>query len=265
MAYAIAVINQKGGVGKSTTALALSAGLMIRGYRTLNVDLDAQGNLSYVLNSSPDASSVLDAMTGQVHPDDAIQQLEQGHLLASSPQLSAADMLFTSTGKEYRLRELLEKYDDRYDYIIIDTPPALGILTINALTAAKGIIIPAQAEIYSLQGIGQLYSTIDAVKRYTNPALEIIGILLTRYSVRSVLGRDMAEMFEETAEEMGTVLFKTRIREAVAVREAQARRSSIYDYAPKSSVSESYLELVDTVLEMLKSELPPTLKGRGFS
>lgn len=131
-----------------------------------------------------------------------------------------------------------------YDYIIIDTPPALGLLTINALTASDGIIITAQADIYSLQGIGQLHETIEAVKKYCNPALHLQGILLTRYSPRAVLSRDMGEMIEATASQIKTFVYKTVIRECISLKEAQARKQDIFTYAPKSNASKDYLSFI---------------------
>ena len=168
MREVIAVINQKGGVGKSTTAQAIGQGLTLKGYKVLFVDLDAQGNLTYSLNASQSNKTVLEVLTKQVDAKDTIQKTATGDIMPSSLQLSGADLMLTEMGKEYRLKEALEPIKSKYDYIIIDTPPALGILTVNALTACTGVIIPAQADIYSLQGIGQLNSTIEAVKKYCN-------------------------------------------------------------------------------------------------
>ena len=136
----------------------------------------------------------------------------------------------------------------KYDYCIVDTPPALGILTVNALTAATGAIIPAQADIFSLQGISQLGGTLDAVKKYCNPDLSVMGILLTRYNDRAVIGREAAEMTERTAGQLGTELFTARIRECTAIKEAQARRQSIYSYAPKSNAAADYAALVAEIM-----------------
>jgi len=249
MKESLAVINQKGGVGKSTTALAIGAGLSLKGHRVLYIDLDAQGNMSYTLGADSGGATVLDVLTGRATAEQAIQQTGQGHIIPSSPALSGADGVITATGKEYRLKEALEPLKGKYDYFIIDTPPALGILVINALTACTGAIIPAQADIYSLQGIGQLYNTVKAVKQYCNPSLIIKGIVLTRYSPRSILSREVAEMIEDTARQLDTALYKTTIREGIAVREAQARQQDIFSYAPKSNVSQDYKALVDEITE----------------
>lgn len=238
----IAMVNQKGGVGKTTTAYAVGAGLAARGKKVLFVDLDPQGNLSYTLGAS-DALTVYEVLARQTDAKEAIQKLGGYSLLAAKPALAGADIEITQTGKEYRLKEALTGL--RYDYAILDTPPALGILTINALTAANGIIVPAQADIYSLQGIGQLYATIEAVRAYCNPKLAIYGILLTRHSGRTVLARDVTEMIAETAGRLDTKVFNAAIRENVAVKEAQASRQDIFAYAPSSNAALDYAALLD--------------------
>lgn len=247
-----AIINQKGGVGKSTTALALACGLASAGQRVLAIDLDAQGNLSYTLGASEDAPSILEALTQSVPLADAIQRAREAggpDLVAASPALASADLTITATGKEYRLREALEPVLADYDYIVIDTPPALGILTINALSAATSAIIPAQADIYSLQGIGQLYSTLSAVRRYTNPGIRIDGILVTRYNARAILSRDIAEMIESTAQQLDTTVFDARIRESIAVKEAQANKESLFTYAPRGNATLDYAAFIAQLLE----------------
>lgn len=245
---AIAVINQKGGVGKSTTALAIGAGLALKGYSILYIDLDAQGNLSYTMGANTQGYNALGVLQRPETAKGEIQHTEQGDIIASSPSLAGADTVITETGKEYRLKEALETIRGSYDYCIIDTPPALGILTVNALTACNGAIIPAQADIYSLQGISQLYSTIETVRRYCNRDLTIMGIVLTRFNSRSILRREVAEMIDQTAEQLHTKLYKAKIRECTALAEAQARRTDIYSYAPKSNASADYTALVAEIL-----------------
>lgn len=244
----LAIINQKGGVGKSTTAHAIGAGLKNKGFSVLFVDLDAQGNLSYTLGASTQGSNALGVLQRPMSAKEAIQSTEQGDVIASSPALAGADILITETGKEYRLREALESVKGAYDYCVIDTPPALGIVTVNALTACEEIIIPAQADIYSLQGISQLANTIETVKRYCNPALSVAGIVLTRYNSRSILSREVAEMISETAEQLHTKLFEAKIRECTALKEAQARKENIFSYAPKSNAASDYKQLLKEVI-----------------
>ena len=207
MSKALAIINQKGGVGKSTTALAIGAGLSLKGYSVLFIDLDAQGNLSYTLGADTKGYNAMGVLERPETAKEEIQHTPQGDIIASSPKLAGADKLLEETGKEYRLKEALDSLQGAYDYIIVDTPPALGILTINALTACTGAIIPAQADIYSLQGIAQLNSTIETVKKYCNPSLSIMGIVLTRFNGRSIIRREVAEMLERTAEQLLTKLY----------------------------------------------------------
>lgn len=245
----ITIANQKGGVGKSTTVHAMGAGLAARGCRVLFVDLDGQGNLSYTMQADEDAPNALDVLTGAVAAKDAIQQLAGGDLIPGTPALAGADnLLLSELGKEYRLKEALQGISG-YDYILVDTPPALGVLTINALTAASSAVIPAQADIYSLQGIGQLANTVQTVKQYCNPSLTIDGILLTRFNARAVLSRDIADIVEDTAKQLHTRLYKTRIRENIAAKEAQASRQSLFDYAPKSNAAIDYNSFLDEFLE----------------
>ena len=249
MSKAIAVINQKGGVGKSTTALAIGAGLSLKGYSVLFIDLDAQGNLSYTLGAETKGYNAMGVLERPETAKEEIQHTPQGDIIASSPKLAGADKLLEETGKEYRLKEALESLQGAYDYIIVDTPPALGILTINALTACTGAIIPAQADIYSLQGISQLNSTIETVRKYCNPSLSIMGIVLTRFNGRSIIRREVAEMLERTAEQLHTKLYSSKIRECTALVEAQATKQNIYSYAPRSNATADYKALVDEILK----------------
>lgn len=247
-----AVINQKGGVGKTTTVSALSGGLKLRGRNVLTVDLDPQGNLSYSFGAEPDGKNALGILTGEISVAEAVVHTEQGDIIPGGKALSGADAFITDTGKEYRLREALSELEGRYDVIIIDTPPALGILTVNALTACTSVIIPAQADIYSLQGIEQLGETMAPVKKYCNSGLYIEGILLTRYNPRAVLSRDIVSYMEQMAKKLETKVFDTKIREAVSIREAQMLRQDIFAYAAKSNVAADYDTFID---ELLKKEI----------
>jgi chromosome partitioning protein len=243
-----AIINQKGGVGKSTTAHALGMGLLRRGFRVLFVDLDSQSNLSFSLRAQQIETGAMDVLSNDVPIREAIYKTGKIHVLAASIGLSLAEQSITEVGKEYRLKEALDEVWSDYDYVVIDTPPALGILTVNALSACTSIIIPAQADIYSFQGISQLYKTIQTVKRYCNPSLSVKGILLTRFSGRAILSRDVANMLSDTARRINTKLFATAIRETVTVKEAQANQMDIYDYSPKSSASMDYEAFIEELL-----------------
>lgn len=245
----IAIINRKGGVGKTATAHALGSGLLRKGYKVLFIDMDSQTNLSHSMKASTDENNSFSLLTGQASAAQAIQNTAQGDIIAGSESLAGADITITGTGKEYKLREALEKIRGKYDYIIIDTPAALGTLTINALTAANSVVIPVQAEIYSLQGIGQLYGEIQTVKKYCNAGLTIRGILLTRYNSRSILARDMQGNLLEAAKHIGTRLYKAPIRECSAIKEAAAMQQDIFTYAPRSNGAKDYAELVNEFLK----------------
>lgn len=243
------VANRRGGVGKTATAHALGAGLTKRGYRVLYIDLDSQCNLSYDLGIQGELQySSLDVLEGRATASEAILETEGGEIIPASPELATADRIIDGVGKEYRLKEALEPIARNYDYIIIDTPPALGVLTVNALTASSRVIIPAQAEIHSLQGIDQLYGTIEAVKHFTNKKLKIEGVLLTRYIARSIISRDMKDNLEALAKEIGSKTFSTPIRECSAIKEAQATQTDIYSYAPRSNASKDYEALVEEII-----------------
>ena len=241
----ISVVNRKGGVGKTATAQAIGAGFTRRGYKTLFIDLDSQVNLSYDVGAKIGAITALEVLTGTATAEEAIQHTDQGDIIPGSPNLAGADTMITETGREYRLTEALKPLSRKYDYIVIDTPPALGVLTINALTASHSVIIPVQAEVHSLQGIQLLNDTIQPVRTYTNRKLKVKGILITRYNGRAILSRDMRENLEGVAKSLGTKVFSTPIRECISIKEAQALQQDIYTYAPKSNATADYNALLD--------------------
>ncbi|MCF0228692.1 MAG: ParA family protein [Parasporobacterium sp.] len=245
----ICIVNRKGGVGKTATAWTLGAGLIKRGERVLYVDLDSQCNLTFDMGVDDAESSSMEVLTNETDIRRAICHTELGDIIPGSPELAAADQVIDSTGKEYRLKEALEQVEKDYDYVIIDTPPALGTLTVNALTAGDWVIVPVQAEVHSLQGISLLVDAVKPVKKYCNPKIEIKGILITRYNGRSIISRDMHSNLEEVAAQIGTKLFRTNIRECTALKEAQAVQQNIFDYAPKSNAAADYSSFIDEVLE----------------
>lgn len=247
MIYTVA--TQKGGVGKTTTAAALWAGLSLKGYKCLAIDLDPQCNLSFTAGADTTRKTALSLLTGEAPAEETIQQTAAGDIIPASKSLAGADAFITDTGKEYRLKEALEPIQARYDYIVIDTPPALGILTVNALTACNSVIVPAQADIFSLQGIDQLQATIDPVRKYCNPTLHIEGLLLTRYNARTALSRDVSEIMQQLAQKLGTKVFNTTIREGIAVKEAQISQRTIFDYAPKAKVTDDYRAFIEEILK----------------
>ena len=247
----ITVTNQKGGAGKTTTVDAALAGLKNKGFKVLAIDLDPQCNLTFSHNADLSMPTILDVMAKESPVEDAIQHTSRGDLIAGSKQLSRAEMIFTETGKEYILKEVFDSIKTKYDFILIDTPPALGILTINALTACNSVVIPAQADIYSVQGIERLFDTIKSVKQYTNSKIKVAGILLTRYSDRTVLSKTMADMANKIGSKMNTKVFNSSIREAIAIKEAQLSQQSIFDYAKNSNVAEDYENFINELVENL--------------
>jgi len=249
MKETIAIVNRRGGVGKTVTAHAVGAGLARRGYKVLFVDLDSQCNLTFDVGGTTAPPTSMDVMSGTATAQEAIQHTQGGDIIPASPSLAVADTAIEGTGKEYRLKEALEELAGSYDYIIVDTPPALGVLTVNALTASTSVIIPAQAEVHSIQGIGLLYETIRLVQKYTNPSLKIKGILITRYRGRAILSQDMRESLEETARQMNTKVFKTPVRESIAIAEAQASQRDIYSYSPRSNATADYNAIVDEIVK----------------
>lgn len=246
--------NQKGGVAKTSTSNALAAGLYNRNYKVLAVDLDPQCNLSFscgvdMLNTE---KTLFDVFKGNAEVGETIIPLKLGFdLLPGGLTLAGADMDFTQTGREYMLSEALETVSGKYDFCIIDTPPTLGILTVNALTAADYVIVPMTADIYALQGLTQLNALIQNVRRYCNKGLKIAGILLTRYNDRQIISKTLKTNIGQAAERLSTEVFKTYIREGVAVRETQLLQSDLFTDAPKANVTQDYNNFIDELLERM--------------
>lgn len=235
----ISIANQKGGVGKTSTALALIDGLTIEGYKVLGVDLDSQGNLTASSKAVSKGATALSLLTQEAEAINTIQKTPIGDIIPYNSKLSNIEALLEETGKEYKLKESLETLTG-YDYIIIDTPPALSLLTINSLTASDYVIVPAQADLYSLQGVDVLTRTINTIKKYTNPKLKVAGILITMFTGRVLVEKQTLEIIESLAEDMGTKVFNSTIRTSCKVREAPYSHQGIISYAPKSTVAEDY-------------------------
>lgn len=244
----IAITNQKGGVGKTTTAAALLASLTRRGARVLGVDLDPQGSLGFSLGLDIErCTTVYDVFRGAVEPEEAISHSETCDLLASNILLSGAELEFNRPGREFMLKTALSRLEDQYDYIIVDTPPALNLLTVNAYVAADSLIIPMAPEVLSLLGVAQIKETIESVRGYYNPRLRVLGILLNRFSARFNLNREVLELAGQIAAQLDTQVFETKIRSSVAAAEAPAHGLSVVDYAPRANPAQDFEALCDEV------------------
>lgn len=241
MAKIIAVGNQKGGVGKTTTTAAMAAGLKNRGYHVLVIDLDPQGNLSASVGAdSQELPTTYDLLKMDAAAGETIQTLTVFDVIPANIQLSFIEQELTDLGKEQRLKEVLAPVMNQYDYILIDTLPALGLLTINAFTAANEIIIPTTAGIFAATGIKQLYDTILRVRKYCYNDVKIAGVLLTRFDPRANNNRDMQAVIRKLCEHIETKIFDTYIRTSIAIEEAQARKADIFSYRANSTVAQDY-------------------------
>lgn len=250
----IAVANQKGGVAKTTTSTALAAGLKQRGFRVLAIDADPQGNLSDTAGAENEESVTLyEVLKDEATTEEAIQHLELFDIIPANIMLAGAEMNLQSLGKEQRLKERLTTVAEDYDYIVIDTPPSLGVLTINAFTAANEIIIPTTAGIYATKGMVQLDDTIKNVRKYCyNQDLKVAGILVTRFNPRANINKDMKTLTDKISVSLNIPIFKTYIRNSVAVEEAQAHKLDIFSYNEGSTVAEDYNNFIEEYLQLNK-------------
>lgn len=252
MATVFVVANQKGGIGKTTTATNL-AGILSKQAKTLLIDADPQGNSTSTYQAKvEDMATLYDVMvdSDKLPIDEAIQHMPNGDIVASDPLLAKAEkMLDGDVEGFYRLKDALDMLDG-YEYIVIDTAPSLNVILYNCLIAADQVIIPVTADAYAMQGIRQLYDTIMAVKRRQNPALQIAGLLLVKFAGRSNLEKTTREDIEAQANEMGTKLFATAIRECVKTKEAQEKKMLLIDYAPKCNTMVDYMDFVKELLSI---------------
>lgn len=260
MTRIIAITNQKGGVGKTTTASALICGLHERGARVLGIDLDPQGNLGFTLGLDiGNCVTIYEVLKGTVPIERAIASTEYGDILPSDIMLSTAEIEFSGDERKFMLRNQIARIQDRYDFIIIDTPPALNILTENAYVAADSLIVPMEAEVLSLVGITQLQETIETVQTSYNPSLKVMGILLNKFNPRLTLSKEILELAGEVANQLGTKVFEVKIRRGVDVATAPAHGQSVLTYMPKSKPARDLMEVVELVAGR---RFPPKRPGR---
>lgn len=249
MSTIISLINHKGGVGKTTSAVNLGAALVELGKRVLLMDLDPQANLSLSVGAPRVKYSIYEALKGEseLHPVNIKPNFD---VVTSSINLSSVEMeLVNEAGREFILRELIEPIIDNYDFIIIDCPPSLGLLTLNALTSSHYVLIPLQSEFLAIQGLTRIKQVVDKVRFRLNKRLEICGVAATMFDARKVLNRDVVETIQKY---FGDKVFKTMIRDNVSLAEAPASRQDIFEYNKKSQGAEDYLALAKEVLERVE-------------
>ena len=251
MGRIIAVANQKGGVGKTTTSINLAACLAEKGKKVLAVDMDPQGNLTSGLGVDKDSveKSIYELIIGEVDIKEVINKevLENLDIIPTSIDLSAAEIeLIGVDDKEYILRNAIDQVKDQYDFVIIDCPPSLSMLTINAMTTADSVIVPIQCEYYALEGLSQLIHTVELVKDRLNSKLEIEGLVFTMYDARTNLSLQVVENVKDNLQQN---IYKTIIPRNIRLAEAPSYGLPINKYDPKSTGAESYMRLADEVIE----------------
>ena len=247
MGRVISFANQKGGVAKTTTTLNLGVAFAEQGLKVLLVDLDPQGNLTMSQGMNPDAieRSMFDVLVHRLPLQEVVHHAEVD-LAVSSIDLAGAELALSSMiGRERALEKALAVVKDGYDYVLIDTPPSLGLLTINALVASSGVIVPVQCEYLSLRGLVQLENTLSMIRENLNPHVAIEGILPTMYDSRTLHAREAVEILQEN---FGDLVFDTKIRKTVRYAEAPVKGTSVLKYDPSGSAAEAYRDLAKEVL-----------------
>lgn len=250
MGRIIAITNQKGGVGKTTTAINLAATLAEAGKKVLLIDFDPQGNASsgYSININELEHSIYGAMLGEYSIEDCVMEdlIENLDIIPSDMNLAAAEVTFIDEeNKNYILRKLIREFKNKYDYIIIDCPPSLGMLTVNALTAADTVIIPIQCEYYALEGLNQVLNSIEIVKSGLNPDIKLEGIVFTMFDARNRLSQDVVDTVKEN---FPWNIYKTKIPRNVRLAEAPSHGLPVISYASNSKGAESYRRLAEEII-----------------
>ena len=248
VARVIAVCNEKGGVGKTTTVCNLSAGLRRKGYKTLMIDLDSQMSLSKSLYAVNEEKSIVPVMAKLTPIQEVIQVVAQGDIISGRRTINVIDLVLNEADKQFALKEALQPIITDYDFILLDCPPSLSTITLNALVSASEVVIPTEAKTLALKGVQEVINTIGVIKERYNPELKIAGILITRYNGRAILSQDVKTVLEQMAAEVGTKVFKHPIRSNQAIADSQAYLTDIFAYSKRSNGAEDYGRLVDEII-----------------
>ncbi len=253
MGTIITVANQKGGVGKTTVTMSLVSSLSRRGFRALGVDMDPQGSLGFSAGLDIENNhTIYEVLKGDLSVRDAVVHSEWGDFLLSNILLSSLGEEMNGTGRVYLLRDALQDVRDDYDFIIIDTPPGLSILTTNAYGASDGLIIPTKPNILEVLAVSQIRETVKEIHQTVNPDLKVLGILINFYDRRLNLGREVSDLMDTLAREMDTKVFRSKIRSTVGVAEAPAHSQSIFYYNRAVSAKVSFQSFTDELLRTLR-------------
>ena len=256
MTCVLAVANQKGGVGKTTTAINLAAALALKKKKTLLVDLDPQSNASIAFFAPDEMTSTMYDIFAE-HPTEMakiVRPTKHPNLSVAPARLALARLEQQLAGQfdaPFKLKDALAPIVKSYDYIVLDTPPALGILTVNALVASTHLLVPIQAAYFAIEGTDDLLETYGRIRSRPNPDLKVLGVVITLYDKRTTISRDTYEQIRAT---FGSALFKTRISKNVRLEESPAYKETVFTYAPKSSGAEDYRKLAQEVIQRVEED-----------
>lgn len=253
MAHVIAICNQKGGVGKTSTSVNLAAALSKEGKRVLLVDMDPQANASSTLNGAGHTTNIYHTLAGGILPEDVVKTTQHADLdlLPSSTDLAGATIeLVQANNREFKLHDVVARLRDRYDFVIVDCPPSLGLLTLNSIVAADHVMIPVQCEYYAMEGLGQLLNTVDMVQRNLGKRINVLGAVCTMYDRRNRLSR---AVLKEVRRNFPGFVFDSVIPRNIAIAEAPGYGKTIHEFDPSSAGALAYRNLAREVVQQVNS------------